>query len=248
MKSVCYSFIFFLLILPAVVTSQNDNNKNINNQFWADYYQYYYFKPNLQFYGDAGVRTIPGEWSWFMAFARPSIRWKKHELLELHGGIGVFQTFNVDDVNTFEIRPWQGVKVNWPTFKPIRFNHYFRIEERINFPTDTWAAELNLRIRYRFSINILIHTLNAQSSIFLPAYVEFFGDIGQQITENYNNRSRIGVGGGYKMNDQWTFEADFVLQFSRSGGDDSFNTSDRLIQIKVRRFLMKKDYHSKLNR
>ena len=246
MKAIHRYLFFGLILAPLFLHAQNEEDRIIDNQIWADYYQYYYIKPNWQFYGDAGVRTVVDKWSWFMIYARPSIRWKKHELWELHGGVGVIQTFNVDDVNTFEIRPWQGIRVNWPTFKPIRFNHYFRLEERFNFPTDTWTLEFNLRIRYKFALNVPIYTFENKSKLFLIAYVEFFGNIGQQLTEKFSNRSRFAFGAGYKMNDTWTFEAHFVSQFSRTMEEDLFKTSDRLFQIKVRRFVFKKDYKSKL--
>jgi len=170
------------------------------------------------------------------------VRWKKHKLCELHGGVGLFITMDEENVNTFEIRPFQGVKVNWPVFKPIRFNHYLRLEERFNFPTDTWTLEFNLRIRYRFALRASIYTFKDESSIFIPASIEFFGNIGQQITEKFSNRTRLNFGAGYKWNDQWTFEVHYVNQFSRTGDNEEFKTSDGIFRLTVRRFLFKKDY------
>ena len=167
------------MIISHANYAQEDESRIIDNQIWADYHQYYNFRPDWQFYGDAGERSVLEKWSWFTTFIRPSIRWKKHKLWELHGGIGFFFTINVDEVNTFEIRPFQGIKVNWPVFKPIRFNHYVRIEERFNFPTDTWELEFNLRVRYRFALRAKIHTFHDESNIFLPASIEFFGNIGE---------------------------------------------------------------------
>jgi len=245
---ICWKIIFIVcMIIPAGLLSQEDEGRIINNQLWGNYYQYYNFKPDWQFYGDAGLRSVLEEWTWFTAVVRPSIRWKKHQLWELHGGLGLFFTMDKEDVNTFEIRPFQGVRVNWPVFRSIKFNHYFRLEERFNFPTDTWVLEFSFRIRYRFALRANIYTFPDKSNIFLPASIEFFGNIGQQITEKFSNRSRLSLGAGYKMNDQWTFEFHFVAQFSRTGDDDQFKTSDRLFQIKVRRFIFRKDYRSKID-
>jgi hypothetical protein len=235
------------ILIPAGLKAQDDQARIIDNQIWADYYQYYNFKPDWQFYGDFGARSVLDKWTWFTAVVRPGVRWKKHRLWELHGGIGLFFTMDKEDVNTFEIRPWQGVKVNWPEFKPIRFNHYFRLEERFNFPTDTWTLEFNLRFRYRFALRTKIYTFPDESRIFLPASFEVFANVGPQLTEKFSNRSRFSIGGGYKWNEQWTFELHFVAQFSRTGEEDEFNTSDRLFQLRVRRFLFKKDYRSKID-
>ena len=95
-------------------------------------------------------------------------------------------------------------------------------------------------------MNVPIHTFDNKSDVFFPASVEFFGNIGQELTENFSNRSRVGIGLGYKMNDTWTFEAHFVLQFSRTAEEDQFKTSDRLFQLKARRFMFSKDYKSHL--
>ena len=237
-----------LILLQTNLQAQDEKDRLIDNQLWADYYQYFNFKPNWQFYGDAGARTVLENWSWLMIYTRPSVRWKKHKLWELHTGLGVFYTINVDEVNTFEVRPWQGFRLNWPNFKPIRFNHYFRLEERFNFPTDLWNLEFNLRVRYKFTINALIYTFanENKSSLYLPIYVEFFGNIGQQLTETFDNRRRLGIGIGYKMNSLWAFEFHFVSQFSHTGEDDKYQTSDRLFQLKIRKLLFNKDYKSKL--
>ena len=234
------------IFLSTASYAQSENERLIDNQIWMDYYSYFYFKPNLQYYGDVGVRSVLQDWNWFMAYIRPSIRWKKHDLWELHGGIGFFKTFNVDTANTFEIRPWQGVRINWPGWKPVKFNHYFRVEQRMNFITDNWELEANLRFRYRFGTNILLLTINEESRLNLPAYFEFFLDVGQQISEQFSNRTRLGIGLAYRMNNKWTFEFHWVAQNSRTGSDQQFKTSDRLLQLKVRHFMFNRDYQSKI--
>ena len=245
MKSIRFVILLVCIAIPAALHSQEENSRHINNQLWGYYYQYYNFKPGWQFYGEVGARTVLEEWSWFTTYIRPTIKWKKHKLWELHGGIGLFYSIDTDGVNTFELRPWQGFRVNWPNFKHIRFNHYFRLEERFNFPTDNWNLEFNLRIRYRLALKADIYTFKDESNIFLPVSLEFFGNIGQQLTEKFSNRTRLSIGAGYRMNEQWTFELHFVAQTSRTGEDDKFKTSDRLFQIRVRRYLFSKDYRSK---
>jgi len=250
MKYLFYKIILLLFSsffsFNSASVAQTESKRLIDTQAWIDYYSYFYFKPTLQYYGDAGVRSDLQTWDWFMAYIRPSVRWKKHELWELHGGIGFFKTINVDTTNTFEIRPWQGLRVNWPGWKPVRFNHYIRIEERLNFITDNWTLEANLRFRYRLGANVLLVTINEESKLTLPTYFELFWDVGEQISEQFSNRTRLGVGISYKMNEKWTFEFHFVAQNSRTGSDQEFATSDRLLQLKLRHFLFKKDYHSKI--
>ena len=240
-----YRIIFlFLLFVPFSLEAQNEEDRIVNHQLWLDYNQYSNFKHDWQFYGDAGARTILEEWSWLTIFARASVRWKKHKLYEVHGGFGVFQTFDKEDVNTLELRPWQGFRLNWPRFKSIKFNQYVRLEERFNFLTDDWTLETNLRIRYKIGLNILVHTFSETKNIFVPFSVEFFGNVGPQLTEKFTNQSRVDIGVGYKLNSQWIMEFHFVNQFSRTGDTDEFKTSDRIYTLKLRRFLYNHDYHS----
>ena len=49
--------------------------------------------------------------------------------MELHGGVGGFYTFVEFGNNQFELRPWQGVRVNWPSIWIFDFKEYFHLGE-----------------------------------------------------------------------------------------------------------------------
>jgi len=242
-----YCCIVILLGICGVSSAlaQDDSNTIATKQLWLDYYQYFYFKPNWQFYGDAGYRTQLDTLEWMEIFARPSILWFAGKHYAFSGGVGFFYTFNHDTVNNFELRPWQGYKLMWPTFKHIKFSHYFRLEERFNFPVDTWDVEFNLRFRYRFGLKSTIYSWHVMQYLFLTASVEFFANVGPQLTEKYSNRSRWGAGLGYRLNNYWDFEFHYVLQRSRTGDNDDFKTTDHLIQLKARHYLIHKDFKNK---
>ena len=104
-----------------------------------------------------------------------------------------------------------------------------------------------MRIRYRFALRANIYTFQDESNIILPASIEFFGNIGQELTEKFSNQSHLAIGAGNKMNDQWTFGFHYVNQFSRTGDNDEFKTSDRIFRLSVRRFVFKRDYRSKID-
>lgn len=225
--------IFFLY--PVVLSAQDETD----NQLWLDYYHYHQFKPDWTAYGDAGYRTVTDEASWMMIYLRPSISWHKKKLFDLNGGIGFFYTFNYDTVNNFEIRPWQGIKVKWPTLKHISFYQYVRLEERFNFPVDTWTMEFNFRFRYKIGFKATLYTIDHEllKYLYLPFSIEVFANVGPQLSEKYTNKGRITLGFGYRTNHEWAFEFDFTLQGSRTGKDDNFTSSDRIFQFKLRRYL-----------
>lgn len=225
--------------LPSM--SQQEDETIVTHQIWIDYYAFYYFKPKWEFYGDAGYRFIPKDFTWQMIHARPSFRYIALDLWEAHGGIGFFQTFNKDESNSFEIRPWQGAKIKWPSFDPVYFSHYARLEERIFIPQGS-PAEFNFRFRYKLGVNIHAYRFPNKNLIFIPGYAEVFVNFGPNIHEVFSNRTRFAVGIGYKTHKDWTFEFHFVGQNGRTGQEDEFKTAERLYQFKILRHLFKREY------
>ena len=232
------NIILFVLLLSINAFSQQDNEKIITNQVWVDYYQHTYFKLKWEYYGDAGYRFLANDFSWHMIHFRPSIRYIASDFWEALGGIGFFQTFNKDNTNTFEIRPWQGARIKWPSYKSFLFSHFIRLEERIILPKG-YAAEFNMRFRYRLNLNINIYKSNKDDLLFIPIYAEWFLDAGQKIHEIFSNRSRYAIGLGYRIPKDWIFEFYFVRQNSKLMDDEEFGTVDHLYQFKIRRNLFK---------
>ena len=245
----CRSPIIFLLIMlciPAFLIAQDEDVNLKDKQLWFDYYHYYYFKPQWMYYGDAGYRILVPNAEWQMVYIRPSVRWKPKDLYDVRTGIGFFETIYKDSTNTLEIRPWQGFRLNWPSFKRVTFYEFFRLEQRFVFPQDTWKMEFNLRFRIKLGAKAPLYHFPNAGSIFALTAVEWFIDVGQQITELFTNRSRIELGAGYKMNSYWTFEFQYVWQRSRTGENDALKTSDNLIQFKARYYFYSLDYRSKI--
>ena len=75
--------LFLLLVISGLVFRQNlsaQTNDTIvtesaNHQIWIDIYPHYYVTEKLEYYGDAGFRTIIDERSWNRIYARPSLRY-----------------------------------------------------------------------------------------------------------------------------------------------------------------------------
>jgi len=233
--------LFLVFFFSLNTFSQDEDETIITHQVWLDYHKYYKFKPEWELFGDIGYRFIPKDFEWQTFLVRPSIRYFASSRWEVMGGVGFFQTFNKDLPNSFEIRPWQGVRLKWPSFEPIFFSHYVRLEERIYFPQEA-QVEFNFRFRYRIGVKINVYQSPSKNLIFIPGYAEVFVDFGPKIQETFSNRARFALGIGYKTNKNWTFEFHFVGQNGRSGQEEQFNTSERLYQFKVRKYLFKKEY------
>lgn len=189
LKSILFTVFAFLL---------NDHLVGqTNHQIWLDFYPHFYINDKLEYYGDAGYRSIVQDSLWSRFYARPSIRYHFNKPLELHGGVGLFLIYNKFESNRFELTPWQGFQLNWPTLSYLKFKHLWKIEERFSWLTDTWSSSFDLRFRYKFSLKLELFRKPSGSYWFFPFYFEGFFPLKNNIEEVFKNRARAGMGIGY---------------------------------------------------
>ncbi len=232
----CYTFFFFsVLFIPEQVTAQTkeqDNNSIKNQQIWIDFYPHYFVNEKLEYYGDAGFRSIVTERNWSRIYARPSLRYHANKTFELQTGLGLFYIFYNSSSNQFEVTPWQGFQVNWPTLTRFKFKHLFKIEERFSFDTENWDSNFEFRFRYKLFGKLSFVRANKW---YIPFYGELFIPIKGEIQELYRNKGRAGLGLGYKPDKDWQVAFVFNWQGSRTGVNEGRNVSDYIYQIKIRK-------------
>jgi Protein of unknown function (DUF2490) len=239
-KDLCFLILPLLLsLLPTFSSAQSSTEAtedfNVNHQLWIDIYPHYFVNEKLEYYGDAGFRTIIDERSWNRIYARPSLRYHFNKTWEVHGGLGLFYIFNKMDVNRFEITPWQGVQLNWPTRRILSFKHLVKIEERLSFRTSDWTSSFDLRFRYKLSGKISLCKNCSDRSWYIPFYAEIFYPINDGIEEVFRNRGRAGLGLGYNASNDWRISCLVNWQTSRTGPEDELSVSDYAYQLKVRK-------------
>ncbi len=219
--------ISFLNIATAQSTNSNENSI-INQQIWIDFYPHYYVNEKLEYYGDMGYRTTISERSWNRIYARPSLKYHKNNKWEFHAGLGVFYIFNTDDIDQFEVTPWQGVQFNGPAFRRFSFKHLLKLEERWSFLTDDWNYNFEFRVRYKLS-----GTIALRNKWSLPFYGEAFLPLTGKIEELYQNQGRAGFGLSYKASNNWKFVFLLNWQRSKDGLNEDVGVSDFVYQFKL---------------
>jgi hypothetical protein len=239
-KDLCFLILPFLLCSVSTFSSAQSNTEvtedlNANHQLWIDIYPHYFVNEKLEYYGDAGFRTIIDEHSWNRIYARPSLRYHFNKNWEVHGGLGLFYIFNKMDVNRFEITPWQGVQLNWPTRRILSFKHLVKIEERLSFRTSDWTSSFDIRFRYKLSGKISLCKNCSDRSWYIPFYAEIFYPLNNGIEEVFRNRGRAGLGLGYNASNDWRISFLVNWQTSRTGPEDELSVSDYAYQLKVRK-------------
>lgn len=220
--------------------AQTNEEELVNQQLWIDIYPHFYVNDKLEYYGDAGYRTILEEFSWSRIYARPSVRYHFNKLWQAHAGLGFFYIFNKSNADRFEITPWQGVQLNWPKFNRLSFKNLVKLEERISYRTDDWSSSFDLRLRYKLSGTLKLCKTCTESYWFIPFYGELFFPVNDDIEEFFRNRGRAGLGLAYNVSKTWQFSFIFNWQSSRSGPEDGLAVSDYAYQLKIRKLWNKR--------
>lgn len=205
----------------------------IDHQLWFDVIPHFDITQRLQYFGDASYRTSTTGDKFRRFVIRPSIRYSWTYELDLIAGVGLFVTWEETESHTIELRPYQGVRLNWPRIWKMNFKHRGLIEERL-----IWGAEggfdPNLRLRYRIKTKFPINGPNIDYQIlYLPLSYEIFANTGPKNIEQFHNRARAIVGLGYVFSDKWIGEFEMTFQRSRGTQDDELILSDRIFRFKL---------------
>ena len=230
-----HTLLFFVLLTFSQKVYSQDTE--VNSEIWLDYFHTYNIKEKLKYSGDTGYRTIIGGRNWNMIYVRPGVRYFRNEIVEYSGGVGFFYEFDRLISDRFEIRPWQGLRINWPTLKKLGLtrlsvNHFFRLEERISFLTqNSWENSFDLRGRYKFSTRLKLCLECTKDKWSIPFYFEVFLPL-NNVEEIFRNRTRLGLGLDYDHSKDWRFGFLFHWQKSRIGIGEELNVSDLIFQFR----------------
>lgn len=220
------------LVLDNAVVRAKDNIF----QSWLDYKHSHKLSNKWMFFSDYGFRwemPLPRDVFWRI-HARPSFQFKTNALWEADAGIGLFFQNNKNSSNTFELRPWQGIKVKWPNIKRYKFVHFLRLEERQSYNLDNNGGNFVLKLRYRFGIDIpLNNKVISVGTFYIPVRAELFFDLSGTNAEATNDKFRVDTGVGYRVNQQLRLRLLYVLQNQLNNDIDGVSQIDHIIRFSV---------------
>ena len=194
-----------VLTIAGALQAQDD----ISGQIWLDYNPRIDLEGNLSLYGDIGVRTELEPSGWGRFILRPGLRglWDRFNWI---AGAGLFATFNETESNELELRPFQGLSTWWPS-TGLPLNHYVRLEQRLQWKTQTGDLTAQLRFRYRLQIQVLWSGIKGQAHWRILLHGEAFftlsGEAGQ-----FDEDWRIGIGVERGISPQWRVRVDLTFQ------------------------------------
>lgn len=194
----------FLLLLVALSPlgllaqegeGEAEQESEVSPQIWVDYNPAKRLTERWELYGDAGLRTELQSGGWFRIVVRPSVRYSLSNIWRLAGGLGGLYTVNTDSLvaNRFELRPWQGVRLNWPNWK-LPFDHFLRLEERFEWNTRSGELDASLRLRYRLRVSYRWDSFIREDRHWQAhASAELFGRLAGQDGQ-FKEQARLGLG------------------------------------------------------
>ena len=234
------TFLTALTFTSKLSAQEMTEDKFLTKQLWIDYNASININDDFRFYGGLGARTLyPKEWNRFVF--TPSVMYSGKKILlndvhyreELHSGIGIYYTDNLNSQDRLEIRLFQGYKFSWPTRPYIQFQHYFRIDERFDMETANWVTTFGFRLKYE--INMLLRfkkdSFFFNDKTYLPVSVELFWNL--KDAQQFNDVLRVTPGFGYEYSSAWKAQLEVTYHYTRNTIEDNFATSDFVFRIRV---------------
>ena len=171
----------------------------IDHQVWFDVIPHFEINNRLEYFGDMSYRTSTSGDKFRRFVLKPMVRYHWTYELDLIGGLGLFLTGEEENYNTVELRPYQGVRLNWPKIWRMNFKHRGLVEERL-----LWSSEGDydqaLRFRYRIKTKFPISKPNIQyKTVYIPFNYEMFANGGGEEVEHFQNRARAMLSPGYVL-------------------------------------------------
>jgi hypothetical protein len=187
----------------------------------------------LEYFGDMSYRTATSGYDFKRFMLRPSIRYHWTYELDLIGGLGLLGTWEAEDYITFELRPYQGIRLNWLRIWRMNLKQRGLMEERLIW-NNQGEFDPNLRFRYRIKTKLPLNKSSIQyKTLYIPFSYEVFANVGPKEVEKFQNRARAMIGLGYVFSDKWIGEFEVTFQRSRSTETDELSLSDRIFRFKL---------------
>jgi hypothetical protein len=230
-----------LLIVPLLVvaTPASGQEEDIPTQLWLSFQHQRKVGEKTRVFSAIGYEELMsserffGEWT--KLYVKGGGSYDLGERFRVAGGVGLYYTYQPEIADLFEFRLWQEGTAFWPdspgAVRRLVFTHRLRLEERF---TESVGWGFAMRLRYRLDTKIPLNKYTLEPKAFyLPLAAEFFADLIDEAPELFGKRSRLSVGLGYVINQNWTVDLRYHWQLSRSTIDEDFKTSGNVIDFTV---------------
>jgi len=225
-----------LIGMPRSVSAQSPNE-----QLWFEYMLNLPFANSFNLENVLTYSTLLNTPRWRAVDYSPTLEFSLTSNIDLLAGGTLSYTVQVEDYNTFEGRLMIGTKIHFTPNMRILSRLQIRLEQRNfkNLDANTWETVYRPRARAEFLIPINKKTYHEDKLWYGILDAEVLFAVDEDVQERFANRFRLRMGVGYRLSYSSRFEIVYMLQQSKNGIDDSFESTDNVFRFRYKHFLRK---------
>jgi hypothetical protein len=190
----------FIILFLALFTFAGARNYS-EEQVWADYYQVHKYESLYLMHRVGGRISIPDADYYFGSYRIEM--GKRFGYLQYKLGTAFLYENPLNNISSFETRPWGGMLLAVPVRNRLTFSNYLRLENRFKMQGESFSdVGFSGRLRCRMGFNSRLSDLGDKKSIEMSFLPEFFIDLGG-CNAFYYNELRMGGGLAYNHKSRW---------------------------------------------
>jgi hypothetical protein len=212
-----------------------------NQQVWFEYMLNYPFANSFNLENAFTYSELLTSPKWRSFDYSPTVEYSLTNRIDILAGGTLTYTNQFEDHDTFEGRLMIGTRIHFTPNMRILSRLQLRLEQR-NFKDlelDTWETVYRPRARAEFLIPITRKTYFEDKLWYGILDSEFLFAVDEDVNERFANRFRLRIGIGYRLSYSSRFEFIYMLQESRSGLDESFESTDNVFRFRYKQYLRK---------
>jgi hypothetical protein len=211
-----------------------------NTQAWVDFIVDYPFSNQYLAELETSYQAmITGDSTWRSYNLTPTFEYQFFSNVDFIASVPLSYTVQTEDYESFESRITLEVRWHITQNKRVNTRIVLKGEERFfqNLETKEWDNSTRLRLMVEATIAINAPNLYHDKLWYAIADFEEFFVTDEDLDERYANRRRGRIGAGYRLDYKNRFELVYTLQASRNAIDDSFESTDNVLQLRYKLFL-----------
>jgi hypothetical protein len=208
--------------------------EDVNSQLWLDFIVDKRISSKTSANLLASPRFLISGDEWRRFDIRPVLDYRIVSWIDIPVGVVFSWTQQREDVNSFELRPFVGLRFRWSPKLRYRFRSYSRLEYRhFSYSDDTSDSAWRLRSRLEADIAINHASLIQDRTFHFFSDVELFTDPADDVAETFASRWRFRFGLGYRHTFAWRFHFVYTIQSSLSTVGQTFETTDNIFRFRA---------------
>jgi len=205
------------------------------NEFhtWTDVATIYKFSNAFRYDGDYGLRGVLSDDDWSLLYLRPSVRYRTHPWLTLHGGMALFYNFLKFDDDIPELRPWVGARFVGPRPRGWIISNYLRLEYRAFYIDSTKTWDTVWRGRWQLQVRTPDFSIRSAENFYALASLEPFNNFGTSIGGTLVDRIRTNIGMGKRVTPALRMDLNYLFHRIRVSDDSQeFDVDDHVLRLR----------------